>query len=136
VKDLAEYGTVCQLCGGKEHLRDLDEELPEWWKQFRMVKVTGRKEIPVMKILGSVGNGRNYDPDWTPFVEEQRDLEVLKSIKNHGFDPEESRASPITLLRYRGEYFVEGDGHRRVSVARRLGLATIEAEVYQLRPDA
>lgn len=78
--------TRCQLCGGREHLLDLDEELPEWWKHFRMVKVADRKEVPVMKILGSVGNGWNYDPDWTPFVEEQRDLEALKSMKDHGFD--------------------------------------------------
>lgn len=115
-----EKGTLCQLCGGKEHLRDLDEELPEWWKQFRMVKVADRQLVPIMEILGSVGNGRHYAPDWTPFAESQRDLE-------------ESRVSPITLLRYRGEYFVESDGHRRVSAARRLALTTIEAEVYQLR---
>jgi hypothetical protein len=137
VKEMAgEDGTLYLLRGGREHLRDLDEELPEWWKHFRMVKLADRKKVPVRKILGNVGNGRNYDPDWTPFVEEQRDLEVLKSMKDNGFDPEESRGSPITLLRYRGDYFVESDGHRRVSVARRLGLATIEAEVYQLWPDA
>jgi len=131
---MAENEAHCQICGGRAHLRDLDEELPQWWNRFRMVKVADRMKVPVELIMGSVGNGRYYDPDWAPLVEEDRDLEVLGSMSDHGFDPEESAASPITLLRYRDEYFVESDGHRRVSAARRLRVATIEAEVYLLQP--
>jgi len=98
------------------------------------LKVGDRQKVPVDSIVGSIAHGADFRPDWTPFNNDERDLEVLSSMKERGFDPEESRASPISLVRYRDEYFVEGDGHRRVSAARRLGLAYLEAEVYQLRP--
>ena len=130
---MTENGTRCKFCGADEHLRDLDEELPEWWNQYKMVKVADRKKLPVRQIVGSVGNGHDYDPFWNPLTQHERDLEVLVSMMRRGFDSEESRSSPITLLKHRGEYFVESDGHRRMSVAHRLGLATVEAEVYELR---
>jgi len=131
---MADDETHCRFCGGGRHLRDLDEELPQWWNRFAMVKVAERMEVPIGRIKGSVGSGRHYQPNWVPLVEEERDIDVLKSMKHHGFDLNESRASPITLVRYRNAYFVESDGHRRVSAALRLGLESLEAEVYRLRP--
>jgi len=136
VKSLAERETLCQFCGRRKHLRDLEEETPQWWEHVTWLKVGDRQKVPVDSIVGSIAHGADFRPDWTPFNDDERDLEVLSSMKERGFDPEESRASPISLVRCRGEYFVEGDGHRRVSAARRLSLATIEAEVYELRPDA
>jgi len=81
-----------------------------------------------------VSNGRDYDSNWVPWVEEERDVTVLESVKIRGFDISESEASPITLLRYRSEFFVESDGHRRVSAARRLRVDEIEADVCELQP--
>lgn len=117
------------------HLRDLEEETPRWGEHVTWLKDGGSQKVPVDSIVGSVAHGADFKPDWTPFNNDEWDLEVLSSMKERGFDPEESRASPISLVRYRGEYFVEGDGHRRVSAARRLGLAYVEAEVYQLGQD-
>ena len=94
----------------------------------------GPRKVHVEKIVGSVGHGVDFRWDWVPFFEEERDVQVLRSMKIRGFDSKESEASPISLVRYHDEYFVESDGHRRVSAARRLGLRIVEAEVYQLRP--
>lgn len=132
--DLAERETFCQFCGRRKHLRDLEEETPQWWEHVTWLKVGDRQKVRVDSIVGSIAHGADFRPDWTPFNGDERDSEVLSSMKERGFDPEESCASPITLVSYRGEYFVEGDGHRRVSAARTLGLTYLEAEVYQLRP--
>jgi hypothetical protein len=85
-------------------------------------------------IVGSVGNGHEFDPLWDPFLPQERDVQILESMKDIGFDGVESSSSPIVLCKLRGEYFVEGDGHRRVAAAHKLSLRTIEAEVYELRP--
>jgi hypothetical protein len=119
-------------CLSGEHLRDLDEEHPGWRREFRMLQQSELVEVEVAKIVGSVGHGRDFRPDWVPFVEEDRDKRVFESFKLHGFDAEESARSPISLVECCGEYFVEGDGHRRVSAAHRLKLRTIEAEVFRL----
>jgi hypothetical protein len=94
----------------------------------------GFRTVQVSKIVGSVSAGRDFRPDWTPFSEEERDRRLLESLKVRGFDRNESNRSPITLVECDGEYFVEGDGHRRISAAHRLKLRTIEAEVLRLKP--
>ena len=117
---------------GCHHLRDLDQERPTWRNEFRMVLAFEVVEVEVSKIVGSVGHGNDFREDWVPLVEEDRDRFVLESFRTHGFDSEESARSPISLLECCGEYFVESDGHRRVSAAHRLKLRAIEAEVYRL----
>jgi hypothetical protein len=116
----------------REHLRNLDEEHPGWQDDFRMVSA-GFQPVEVWKIVGSVSHGRDFRPDWVPFVEEERDRLLVESFKVRGFDADESNRSPISLVELSGEYFIEGDGHRRVSAAHRLKLPTVEAEVFRLR---
>lgn len=118
----------------EEHLRDLDEECPQWWQRFRIVSGSPPQQVEVARIVGSVGHGREFRPDWPPFVQEERDKALLESFKRRGFDPGESNQSPISLVEYCGEYYVEGDGHRRVGVAHRLKLRVIQAEVSKLEP--
>jgi hypothetical protein len=117
----------------QEHLRDLDEECPRWWGEYAPVPV-GLRTVRVSRIVGTVGHGRDFRPDWVPFVESERDRLLLESFKVRGFDSNESSRSPISLIEFSGEYFVEGDGHRRVSVAHRLKLHSIQAEVFKLEP--
>jgi len=129
-----ENDAHCRFCHGRVHLRELDEELPHWWLRFRLVKVTDCARIPVRMIVGSVSNGHEFDPLWTPFVPEERDAQILESMKDLGFDKVESSSSPIVVSTFNAEYFVESDGHRRVAAAHKLHLKTIEAEVYELTP--
>jgi len=117
----------------EEHLRDLDEEQPQWWEKFRMVPASS-SQVEVARIIGSVGHGREFRRNWFPFVQDDRDRALLESFKRRGFDPRESKGSPISLVECCGEYYVEGDGHRRVSVAHRLKLRVIQAEVFKLAP--
>lgn len=132
IRELLHFTSRQEPRGIQAHLRDLDEERPHWQEEFRMVPM-GLLPVQVSKIVGSVGHGRDFGPDWMPFVEGERDRLLVESFKVRGFDPDESSQSPISLVEYAGEYFVESDGHRRVSAARRLGLQKLEAEVYQLQ---
>ena len=115
----------------EEHLRDLDEEQPGWWEDFRMVPM-GFREVEVSRIIGSIGHGEEFRPDWAPFVSDERDRGLTDSFLARGFDSNESNQSPITLVEYSGEFYVEADGHRRVSVAHQLKLRALEAEVFNL----
>ena len=99
-----------------------------------MVPASSSQQVKVARIVGSVGHGREFRPDWVPFVQDDRDKALLESFKKRGFDPRESSGSPISLVECSGEYYVEGDGHRRVSVAHRLKLRVIQADVFKLEP--
>lgn len=116
-----------------KHLRDLDMEHPQWWEVFDSVP-KALQTVEVAKIVGSVGHGTDFRPNWSPVVEDERDRLLLESFKIRGFDSNESNPSPITLVEVSGEYFVETDGHRRVSAAHRLKMRSIEAEVSKLKP--
>lgn len=83
----------------------------------------GIKEIPVRQIQGSLALNPEFDRDFRPLRKTQRDRWVnLWVLHAHlGWEP-------ILVHQIDGIYFVE-DGHHRISVARNLGLETIEARV-------
>jgi hypothetical protein len=91
-----------------------------------------QQQVEVARIIGSIGHGREFRRNWVPVVQDDRDRALLESFKRRGFDPIESKGSPISLVECCGEYYVEGDGHRRASVAHRLKLRVIQAEVLPL----
>jgi len=83
----------------------------------------GIREIPVRRIQGSLAQAPEFDRDFRPLHKNQRErwtnawvLHVQKGWE------------PIIVHQIDGLYFIE-DGHHRTSVARELGLDTIEASV-------
>jgi hypothetical protein len=115
------------------HLRTYDEEHPEWWKNLQIRQVAERRTVLVARVVESLSRGQDFKPDWTPFQPTDRDTEVLESMSKRGFDPENSRPSPISLLKSDEEYFVD-DGRHRIFAAHICGIKTVEAEVYELEP--
>ena len=114
------------------HLRDLDEEMPGWWKRTQ-IPLRGLRNVSVHKIVGSAsGSGWQFNRDWTPKAKtrDYRFETLSSSLERNGFNPE-FEGSPIELIKFRNKYWVT-EGHRRVSVAKALGIETIRAEITLL----
>jgi hypothetical protein len=83
----------------------------------------GIQENPVRRIQGSLTQNPEFDRDFRPLYKNQRNrwVNVWVLHAQKGWEP-------IVVHQIDGLYFVE-DGHHRISVARDLGLDTIEARV-------
>ena len=88
----------------------------------------GLREVPVEKIVGSVGRHRDFD---RAFLPSKGDLGTRwKKIDQMVNRAEE--LPPVSLYKLGDAYFVQ-DGNHRVSVARIQGVEMIDAEVTELR---
>ncbi len=88
----------------------------------------GLREVPVSKIVGSVGRHRDFD---RAFLPSKPDLGTRwKRIDQLMYKAEE--LPPVSLFKIGDAYFVN-DGNHRVSVARQQGIETLDADVVELR---
>lgn len=88
----------------------------------------GLREVPVEKIVGSVGRHRDFD---SAFLPSKGDVAARwKKIDQMMHRAEE--LPPVSLFKIGDAYFVS-DGNHRVSVARQRGVELIDAEVTELR---
>ena len=88
----------------------------------------GMREVPVAKIVGSVGRHRDFD---RAFLPSKPDL----GTRWRRIDEIMHRAEelpPVSLFKIGDAYFVN-DGNHRVSVARQQGVEMIDAVVVELR---
>ena len=88
----------------------------------------GLREVPVSKIVGSVGRHRDFDRAFLPSKPDlgtrwRRIDEIMHSTEE---------LPPVSLYKIGDAYFVQ-DGNHRVSVARQQGVEIIDAEVIELR---
>ncbi len=88
----------------------------------------GMREVPVDKIVGSVGRHRDFDRAFLPSKPElgtrwRRIDEIMHRAEE---------LPPVSLFKIGDAYFVQ-DGNHRVSVARQQGVEMIDAEVVELR---
>jgi hypothetical protein len=85
----------------------------------------GMREVPVGRIVGSVGRSADFDRDFRPLGSHLRDRWVsVYLLAANGDWP------PVRLYKAGDRYFVE-DGHNRVSVAHALDMPKILAEVWE-----
>src|SRR5215204_5622998 len=88
----------------------------------------GLREVPVSKIVGSVGRHRDFD---RAFLPSKPDLGTrwrrIDEIMNRA-----EELPPVSLYKIGDAYFVQ-DGNHRVSVARQQGVEMIDAEIIELR---
>ncbi len=85
---------------------------------------TGHKSVPIDRIRGSEGRTEDFDDAFYPLHDRllSRWLGVA-SVRLAG-----ESLPPVELIHTSGVYFVR-DGHHRISVAKALGEAYIDAEV-------
>lgn len=89
----------------------------------------GIEDILVAQISGSVGRARDFDARFRPLKGHliERWMGVYLRWAQTGSWP------LIQVIRVGEQYFVE-DGHHRVSVAHAIGMAYIQAEVWEVTP--
>ncbi len=84
----------------------------------------GIQEIPVQRIVGSVGRYREFNRSFLPLGDSLKSRWVnVRALANKQGWP------PIEVYQVSGVYFVK-DGNHRASVARSMGMPTIEAHVW------
>jgi hypothetical protein len=88
-------------------------------------KFLGVKDIPVEKIIGTLGRNCDFDTKFRPVNKHLRDcwVNVFVNLKTEDWPP-------ILVHKMDYVYYVE-DGHHRTSIARSMGRAFISAEVWK-----
>ena len=89
----------------------------------------GIKEIPLDKIVGSVEKYSYFDKNFVP----KNDIVKQRWINIYVGYMMDSMLPPVILYKIKDDYYVY-DGNHRVSVAKFLNFATIEAEVEEFLP--
>jgi uncharacterized ParB-like nuclease family protein len=85
----------------------------------------GLQEIPLAQVVGSVGRYEDFTRTFMPRKTAMRQRwEQVNHLADRGGWP------PIEVYKVSDTYFVR-DGNHRVSVARQLGMETIEAQVWE-----
>ena len=89
----------------------------------------GIKEIPLGKIVGSVEKYSYFDKNFVPKnnIVKQRWISIYTAYMA------ETMLPPVILYKIKDDYYVS-DGNHRVSVAKFLNFASIEAEVEEFLP--
>jgi hypothetical protein len=93
------------------------------WRQAHL----GRRTVPVKSIVGSEGRYADFDDEFLPLQgsSEEKWRSVYAALRRGEELP------PVSLLKVGDAYFVR-DGNHRVSVARWLGIAALDADVAEV----
>lgn len=111
-----------------DHLIDLDETL--CCNPVKCSHYAGTMPVEIKRIRGTESKAEEFDADFHPLKESSlsRWLGVaLERLRGHDLPP-------VDLIDIDGIYYVR-DGHHRISVARSLGQAYIDAEVVRMSLD-
>lgn len=85
---------------------------------------TGIRTVPIGQIRGSEGRSSDFDRDFNPLQNRNRDRWLSVATARH----RGKALPPVKLIRVGDVYFIR-DGHHRISVARAMGQQHIEAVV-------
>jgi hypothetical protein len=115
-----------KLIGKNTKLAIFPEQAPE---KSPNRKPVGVEDIPLEQIVGTLGRHNDFDHLFRPLKKNLRDrwVNAHLSLESDGW-------SPILVHKVGDNYYVE-DGHHRVSVARSLGIAFIQAKVWEYPVD-
>ncbi len=110
------------LSGGENRLLSYEEVR----RQLRAVEGARRQleDIPLSKIVGSVGRYQDFNREFLPLVNEDETRWVNVKLAMTGLEG----VPPIEAYRIGDAYFVK-DGNHRVSVARQIGAKSIQGYV-------
>lgn len=117
---------VNQMGGGRTRLLPYDEVR----RRLRAVESAGKRleDVPVDAIVGSVGRYNDFTREFLPRNDSDQGRWVGVQMAMTGLQG----VPPVELYRLGDAYFVR-DGNHRVSVARQLGVRTIQAYVTPVR---
>lgn len=95
--------------------------------RLRQESYRGLQEVPLDRIVGSVGRYKDFTSTFLPKTSEMQERWSRVYAKIHSMEG----VPAVELYKVDDIYFVR-DGNHRVSVARQLGAKTIEAHVTEL----
>lgn len=90
----------------------------------------GVQDIPVDAIVGTVNRYRDFDRNFLPLRDE--DMERWARVKAAMTSPGSPGLPPIRVYKIGDAYFVL-DGNHRVSIAKQMGIETLEAHVTEIK---
>jgi hypothetical protein len=122
------YSRLARVVAGQTRSRELLplDQTTERLRPFAR-RYLGLRPVPLDQIVGTDSRGRDFDRDFHPL---QALADVGPSRVERAFP--DGDFPPIVVYQFGDAYFVV-DGHHRVASARRQGMATIDAEVTELR---
>lgn len=88
-------------------------------------KFIGETDIPVNEIIGTLYRYGDFDHQFRPLKKNLRDRWINIYLL------QEKQGWPPILVHKVGNYYYVEDGHHRVSVARALGIAFIQAKIWE-----
>ena len=109
-----------------KHLRNFADDLAQTGAVTPVP--LGLREVPLDRIVGSVGRARDLDADFLPLSARRRQDDRFRRITRAMTDGQ--ALPPIQLYKLGYNYYVL-DGHHRVAVARSLGISELDAEVTE-----
>jgi len=100
--------------------------------KLRAVSQTDRgiKQVPLKDIVGSVNRLQDFDRNFLPLRDD--DIHRWAGVKTAMISPLAAGVPPVSLYQLGNAYFVL-DGNHRVSIAKEMGMETIEAYVTEVR---
>ncbi len=110
--------------GQRRDLLSFDEVRSEL--RLNHTRYLGLQDVPLGKIVGSVGRYRDFDREFLP----RRDSQETRWRRVYDLTHSSGGFPPVELYKVGDAYFVR-DGNHRVSVARINGSPTIEAYVTE-----
>jgi len=110
-----------KLIGKNTKLIIFPEEAPEKSPNRKFI---GVQEIAIHEIIGTVSRQNDFDHQFRPLNKHLRErwVNVYLTLERDGW-------LPILVHKVGDHYYVE-DGHHRVSIAQALGIAFIQAKVW------
>ncbi len=100
--------------------------------KLRAVSQTDRgiKQVPLKDIVGSVNRIQDFDRNFLPLRDD--DIHRWAGVKTAMISPLAKGVPPVSLYQLGNAYFVL-DGNHRVSIAKEMGMETIEAYVTEVK---
>jgi nucleotide-binding universal stress UspA family protein/ribosome modulation factor len=100
--------------------------------KLRAVSRTDRgiKQVPLKDIIGSVNRIQDFDRNFLPLRDD--DIYRWAGVKTAMTSPIAKGVPPVSLYQIGDAYFVL-DGNHRVSIAKEMGMETIEAYVTEIK---
>jgi len=100
--------------------------------KLRAVSRTDRgiKQVPLKDIIGSVNRIQDFDRNFLPLRDD--DIYRWADVKTAMTSPMAKGVPPVSLYQIGDVYFVL-DGNHRVSIAKEMGMETIEAYVTEIK---
>lgn len=100
--------------------------------KLRAVSQTDRgvKQVPLKDIIGSVNRIQDFDRNFLPLRDD--DIHRWAGVKTAMTSPHAKGVPPVSLYQIGDAYFVL-DGNHRVSIAKEMGMETIEAYVTEVK---